>query len=140
MKGTLDTAQIERDYFTLDTAQMERDYLEADTSNSPPQTGQGGKAPRKKGFGFEREVVNAAKDAGLYARRAYGSDGRALGLHSEVDLIVGELHLQAKRTKQVAAKYRPSQHVDGVVFREDRGYTFVMLKLDILFDLLLRND
>ena len=97
-----------------------------------------GKAPRRKGFGYEREVVNAAKDAGLYARRAYGSDGRSMGLHSEVDLIVGELNLQAKRTAKVATKYRPTEHVDGVVFREDRGRSFVMLPLETLFKLLKR--
>ena len=97
-----------------------------------------GKAPRRKGFGFEREVVNDAMDAGIYAKRAYGSNGAAMGLHPEVDLIVGELELQAKRTKKLAAKYRPSEHVDGVVFREDRGETYVMLPLDTVLELLKR--
>ena len=99
-----------------------------------------GKAPRRKGFSYEREVVNAAKDAGLYARRAYGSDGRSMGLHSEVDLIIGEMHLQAKRTARVAAKFRPTEHVDGVVFREDRGRSFVMLPLETLLTMLKRSD
>ena len=97
-----------------------------------------GKAPRRKGFGFEREVVNAAKEAGLFAKRAYGSNGASMGLHPEVDLIIGELNLQAKRTARVAAKFRPTEHVDGVVFREDRGQTFVMLPMDTLLELLKR--
>ena len=32
-----------------------------------------------RGNNLEREVVNAAKDAGLSAKRAYASDGRSLG-------------------------------------------------------------
>ena len=49
-----------------------------------------GKAPRRKGFGFEREVVNAAKEAGLCAKRAYGSNGEAMGMHAEVDMVIGD--------------------------------------------------
>ncbi len=95
-----------------------------------------GKAPRRKGFGFEREVVNAAKEAGLCAKRAYGSNGEAMGMHAQVDMVIGDLKLQAKRTARLAVKYRPSAHVDGIVFREDRGRSYVMLPLETLLRLL----
>ena len=97
-----------------------------------------GKAPRRKGFGFEREVVNLAREHGLEARRAYGSNGQSLGMHAEVDLLINGMKLQAKRTARLAAKYRPSTHVDATVFREDRGRSFVMLPLETLLDLLKR--
>ena len=41
-----------------------------------------------KGNTYERELVNQAKDIGLEAKRAWASDGRSLGLHEEVDLVI----------------------------------------------------
>lgn len=45
---------------------------------------------KEKGNRLERELVLKAKEWGLYSERAYGSDGRNLGLSPTVDLLVGK--------------------------------------------------
>ena len=47
-----------------------------------------GKAPKQKGNRIERECVNLAKGYGFKSRRAWGSDGRSLGWHEEVDMTI----------------------------------------------------
>jgi len=65
----------------------------------------GGRSSRTKGFGYEREIVNQAKDAGFEAERCYGSNGQSRGLHNEVDVIIGDEYCQAKRYKRVHSGY-----------------------------------
>ena len=55
-----------------------------------------------RGNNLEREIVNAAKDIGLSAKRAYASDGRSLGKSEVVDVVVENTTIQAKRRKKVA--------------------------------------
>ena len=47
-----------------------------------------GKAPKQKGNRIERECVNLAKEYGYESKRAWGSDGRSLGWHEEVDMTI----------------------------------------------------
>ena len=47
-----------------------------------------GKAPKQKGNRIERECVNLAKGFGFESKRAWGSDGRSLGWHEEVDMTI----------------------------------------------------
>jgi len=82
---------------------------------------------RRRGFGFERELVNQARESGLTAQRAYGSNGEALGHHAEVDLVVGDKRIQAKRRKHLADYLLPSENVDAVAIRQDRDQTLVVL-------------
>jgi Holliday junction resolvase len=91
-----------------------------------------------KGSGFEREVVKSALEVGLAAKRAWGSNGEALGEHEEVDVLLEQLKLQCKRRKKLPAILTPSEHVDGQVVREDRGKTYIVLPFD-KFLLLLRK-
>ena len=79
----------------------------------------GGRSSRVKGFGYEREVVNQAKEMGFNAERCYGSNGQSRGLHNEVDIIIEDEYFQAKRYKRVAKWLRPHEAVSGVIFRED---------------------
>lgn len=72
-----------------------------------------------KGNGFERELVNQAKDSGLDAKRAWASNGQSLGMHEEVDLLVEGYKIQAKRRKSIAKFLQPTDEVDLVVARED---------------------
>lgn len=81
-----------------------------------------------KGNNYERELVNEAKERGLDARRAYASDGRALGHGEKVDLEVAGWRLQAKRTKKLAQKYQIPDDADAVVVRQDRGESVVIMK------------
>ena len=83
-----------------------------------------------RGNNLERECVNAAKDAGLSAKRAYASDGRALGKSEQVDCLVERYAIQAKRKKKVAQWLYPDYHnddVDIVVTRMDRKEALAIL-------------
>jgi len=89
---------------------------------------------KQKGNRFERELVEIAKAHSMDAKRAWGSNGKAMGLHEEVDieLIVGDkkLHLQAKRRARLPSYIKPNEHVQAQVIREDRGIAYVVLEYD----------
>ena len=84
-----------------------------------------------KGNTYEREIVAKFQEQGIKCKRAWGSNGQALGHHEEVDCLAhGELRIQAKRRKNIAKWLKPSVFVDAVVVREDRGQNFILLRLD----------
>lgn len=83
---------------------------------------------KTKGNKFEREIVNDARAAGLEAQRAYASNGKALGHAEEVDLVAAGCRIQAKIRKALPAYLVPSDGVDAVVFRADRGGTLVLVR------------
>ena len=89
-----------------------------------------------KGNNFERELVNQARERGLSAERAYASNGRSLGEVEGVDLIVGGVRVQAKRHKKMLEYLQIDEGVDCVVFREDRGKSFAMIRWDYLLDMI----
>ena len=99
-----------------------------------------GSPSRDKGFRFERELVNAAKALGLEAKRAYGSDGRSLGHHEEVDCLIAGLKVQAKRKKSIPKYLGLTEHVDAAAFREDGGETYIMLRYDKMLELLNEEE
>jgi Holliday junction resolvase len=85
-----------------------------------------------RGNNLEREIVNEAKDMGMYAKRAYASDGRSLGKSEVVDVIVEDTTIQAKRRKKVAQWLYPDYHgddVDAVVTRMDRKEALAIIPL-----------
>tara|TARA_R100001594_G_scaffold148552_2_gene204029 strand:+ start:220 stop:546 length:327 start_codon:yes stop_codon:yes gene_type:complete len=88
---------------------------------------------KAKGNRFEREVVNKAIQSGLTAKRAWGSNGASLGMHEEVDLVIGrepQVKIQAKCRKSLASFLQPSEHVDAVVCKQDRGETLIILRFE----------
>jgi len=91
---------------------------------------------KQKGNRFERMIVDKAKSYGIGAERAWGSNGRSLGMHEEVDVLLeGDLRIQAKCRKKIAEWLKPSEVVDAVVVREDRGDTYIILRYDeFLYD------
>ena len=85
-----------------------------------------------RGNNLEREIVNAAKDIGLSAKRAYASDGRSLGKSEVVYVVVEHTTIQAKRRKKVAQWLYPDYHgddVDAVVTRMDRKEPLAIIPL-----------
>jgi hypothetical protein len=82
---------------------------------------------KRKGNNYERSLVNSAKESGLESERAYASNGQSLGMHEEVDLVVDGKRIQAKRRAKIAKWMKPSEHVDAVCVREDRGETMVVI-------------
>ena len=100
---------------------------------------------KKRGFGFEREIVHAARAHDLGCVRAWSSNGLSLGEGEAVDNLLeakfggckqtgreGYLRIQAKRHKKVAAKFKIPEGSDMVVFREDHGKPMAILPLDVL--------
>ena len=86
---------------------------------------------KTKGNTFERLIVNKAKDLGLEAKRAWGSNGQSIGWHEEVDVLIdNSFTIQAKCRKKLADFLIPSEHVDSVVFKQDRGETLILLRFD----------
>jgi Holliday junction resolvase len=84
---------------------------------------------KAKGNRFEREIVNIAKELGLEAKRAWGSNGAALGCHEEVDVLLeDDFKIQAKCRKKLADFLLPTEHVDAVVCKQDRGETLIILR------------
>lgn len=98
---------------------------------------------KRKGNGFEREIVNEAEAIGVPGERAYASDGRALGQNSNVDCMIGGYTVQAKRRKKIAGYIKPDDDVDIQVIREDRGQAMAILpygRLLKLIKLARKND
>lgn len=91
----------------------------------------GGRKNKTRGYVAEAEAIKIAQAAGLDCQRAWGSDGRALGWPSGVDVVTDGVPLQVKRTKQIPKTYRhlfePPPGAVGVVVREDRAKPLVVL-------------
>ena len=90
---------------------------------------------KQKGNRFENELVALAKGWGLKAQRAWGSNGKAMGEHEEVDCKIEEYTVQAKRRKKIAS-FLKCEHTDIVAFREDRGETYALMPFDIFLEML----
>tara|TARA_R100001082_G_scaffold41984_2_gene22326 strand:- start:626 stop:889 length:264 start_codon:yes stop_codon:yes gene_type:complete len=85
--------------------------------------------------------VDLAKKQGLSAIRAFGSDGRSLGLPSDVDFVIkhNELRIkgQAKRRKS-EPKYFKLGNADILVFRGDRKRNKVVMDYEFFLKCLSR--
>ena len=95
---------------------------------------------KRKGNSFERELVNIAKASGIESKRAYASNGESLGLHPEVDCLVGGYKIQAKRRKVLASWLYPSNKVDVVAARPDGGEALVILTYSDWLDLVKKAE
>jgi len=103
-----------------------------------------GKAPKQKGNRIERECVNLAKGYGFKSKRAWGSDGRSLGWHEEVDVTIdigkptGFYKFQVKGRKAIADYLKPCEHVYGQILKEDRHEPLVTIRYKDLLTLFKR--
>ena len=104
-----------------------------------------GKAPKQKGNRIERECVNLAKKYGFESKRAWGSDGRSLGWHEEVDIIIetplkqkgmpDPYKFQVKGRKAIADYLKPCDEVYGQILKEDRKEALVTIRYKDLLNL-----
>ena len=93
---------------------------------------------KRRGKQLERDIVKKAQEAGLIAKRAWGSDGRAMGHHQEVDVLIEDQKIQCKRMKKLSEKIRPNvETVDMQIIRQDNDQAFVVMPLKLLLSLLL---
>ena len=91
---------------------------------------------KDKGSRFEREIVKLCEIWDVLCKRAWGSNGEALGMHAEVDcLIEGDFRVQAKVRKKLPKYLIPTEEVDAVVFKQDRGEVLMLVRFeDWLYD------
>ena len=86
---------------------------------------------KEKGNRAEREVVKVCAIWNIKAVRAWGSNGRSLGKHEEVDVLIeDDFKVQVKCRKKLPMFLRPSEEVDCTVFKEDRGNLYIMMSLE----------
>ena len=88
-----------------------------------------------KGNRVEREVVDIFKQENIKATRAWGSNGKSLGLHEEVDVYVNDLDLkiQVKARKQIAEYVIPDTNiVDMQVVKGNNKPHLAVLPLKVL--------
>ena len=86
---------------------------------------------KAKGTGYENELVKKLNKAGFEkVKRAWGSDGRSMGEAPDVDILADKIKIQAKRRKTIP-KWLSLGNCDVVMYREDRGITFVAMTFDV---------
>ena len=96
---------------------------------------------KTKGNRFERQIVDRAKHFDLKAKRAWGRDGRAMGQHEEVDVVIGDnLRVQAKCRKKIAQWMIPNENVDIQVVKGDREIPLAVMPLDFFLILYKLSD
>jgi hypothetical protein len=105
---------------------------------------------KARGNAAEAAFVKAAEAVGLQAKRAWGSDGRAMGEHEEVDVKVDlpsgmSVLMQIKRRKSVAEYVLPGSfvHVQGLYqdgLGSKRKRMVVVMDAETYFDMLLCSD
>jgi Holliday junction resolvase len=95
---------------------------------------------KRKGNKFERDLVKHATDSGIKAERAYASNGRALGCHESVDVLIGDWKVQAKIRKALPEYLQIPDGCDCVAFRQDHGEPLVLITLWKLLDIIKGAD
>ena len=85
---------------------------------------------KRKGYTFEKEIETFFRDENHKAVKAWGSNGKSLGVEEDVDVIVNDsFYIQAKRRKALP-KFLELGNCHAVFIREDRGTTKVLIPLD----------
>ena len=96
---------------------------------------------KAKGNRFERQIVETCNLHNIKAVRAWGSYGRALGEHEEVDVMINNnIKVQAKCRKKLADHIKPNENVDVQIIKEDRGQIYVVQQLDDWLLMLKEGD
>jgi len=90
---------------------------------------------KAKGNRFERELVKLLESHGWVARRAWGSDGRALGKTEGVDITAvspdgSEVDIQAKSRASLAEYIYPPEGCDITIVKGDRREPLVVITLE----------
>ena len=94
-----------------------------------------------KGNNFERWIVNFFENVGLPCRRAWGSDGRSMGLTEGVDgTLNDDYKWQAKCKVQISPFYIPNEEVDFQIFKGNRTGTFATMSVQTLAEMINRMN
>ena len=95
---------------------------------------------KARGNRLERLVVNEAKDAGIYAVRAYASNGLSLGEAEDVDVKIGKYKGQCKMRKKIASFMKPPESCDIALIKEDREDTLVVIRYQDFLNMMLKEE
>jgi hypothetical protein len=95
---------------------------------------------KSKGNRFERLIVDMTKsffDETVKVKRAWGSNGAAMGQHEEVDILIGDdFKIQAKCRKSIGQWMIPNENVDAQVIKGDREEPLIVMKYDDWLEML----
>ena len=94
---------------------------------------------KAKGNRFEKECVSVAEEHGFNSKRAWGSDGRSIGLDPEVDITIEYLlsdEIQCKVRKNIAKYLLPPDNCDITLLKEDRGEIYATIRYKDLLELI----
>ena len=103
---------------------------------------------KAKGNRFERECVDIAEKHGFNAKRAWGSDGRSIGMSPEVDIVIDylldedtsrEMKVQCKVRKSIASYLLPPDDCDITLIKQDRGEIYATIRYKDLLELIQRT-
>jgi len=99
---------------------------------------------KAKGNRIEREVVNIFKENGYECQRAWGSNGRAMGEHEEVDVKAiiknKKFTIQVKGRKAIADYLKPNTEiVNAQVLKEDRKQPYIVMVLQDFLNLFAKD-
>mgnify|MGYP003643691803 FL=1 len=100
---------------------------------------------KAKGNRFERECVDIAEQHGFKEKRAWGSDGRSIGMHQEVDVVIDyllnteisrDMKVQCKVRNKIASYLLPPESCDITLIKQDRGEIYATIRYKDLLELI----
>ena len=100
---------------------------------------------KAKGNRFERECVDIAEQHGFKAKRAWGTDGRSIGMHQEVDVVIDyllnteisrDMKVQCKVRNKIASYLLPPESCDITLIKQDRGEIYATIRYKDLLELI----
>ena len=95
---------------------------------------------KAKGNRFERLIVDMTKDFfnnKIKIKRAWGSNGAAMGQHEEVDVLIGDdFKIQAKCRRAMGQWMIPNENVNAQVIKADREEPLIVMKYDDWLEML----
>jgi len=95
---------------------------------------------KQKGNRVERLIVDLAKQYGLEAVRAWGSNGQSLGFTAEVDARIANRSMQIKARKSIADYIKPAVNIDAQIIKEDRSEPLVVIRISDYFEMLAKLE
>tara|TARA_R100001443_G_scaffold89172_1_gene95628 strand:- start:10497 stop:10817 length:321 start_codon:yes stop_codon:yes gene_type:complete len=96
---------------------------------------------KAKGNRFERLIVLMTQAMGIACKRAYASNGAALGMHEEVDVLLGKsFKVQAKVRKAMGQWMIPSKHVNAQVIKADREEPLIVMRYDEFLERFVKKN
>ena len=93
---------------------------------------------KARGNRLEYKIVKLAEKYGLKAKRAWGSDGRSMGLVEQVDVLLeGKIKLQCKMRKKFPQWMNVEEGVDYQVVQTDNKPPMIIMPIEEYLEMFL---